>query len=421
MAGELKDIFLDSISACHPDRWMNDHLDDLSPSRTPFTHLFAVGKAGYSMAAAALRHPVARDAEGMMVIPHDMPTTPLLLDVFRSAHPLPDSSSFSAGRELHNRMAALQSSDRFLFLLSGGSSSLVEDPIPPLTLDEIVQTHQLLLRSGLPIQTVNRVRTALSSIKGGKLAASTKASGTVLVMSDVPDDQLSVVGSGPLLQGHHDGESLHALLKERNIWTSLPGRVRETLLNANPVRPETSDRTTNIRHRLVLRNRDFLEAIAQNCRQRRIHPVLMPAMLQGEAREAGRQVAFEAIHHVRDDPEHAHALIWGGETTVTVTGNGNGGRSQEACLSAILTAIDHERLTFLFAGTDGIDGPTDAAGAIATPPSRSQADRIHMMETSLKNQDSYRCFDRTDSLLKTGWTGINVMDVAIVLISSSRR
>lgn len=422
MTGELKAIFLDSISACHPDHWMEDRLAELAAqSATPFTHLFAVGKAAYAMAAAAIRHPMAQDVEGMIVVPHDMPTKPLPLDVFRSSHPLPDNSSIRAGRELYNRIASLQSSDRFLFLLSGGSSSLVEDPVPPLTLDEIVATHQLLLRSGLPIHTMNRVRTALSSIKGGKLAAATRASGTVLVMSDVPGNCLAAVGSGPLFPEYHDPESLISLLKERNIWISLLPLVRETLQKPHQLRAEVSDSLGRIRHRLVLQNRDFLEQIARGCRQRKIHPVIMPDTLQGEAREAGKQFALAAIHHEQQHPNHPQALIWGGETTVAVTGTGKGGRSQEACLSAILTAADHKQLTFLFAGTDGIDGPTDAAGAIAFPPSRSQADLIQMMETCLENQDSYRCFDRTGSLLKTGWTGINVMDVAIALVSPGPR
>ncbi len=417
MAGELKDIFLESISACHPNRWMKNHLDNLAAqSVTPFTHLFAAGKAGYTMAQAAMGHPVLQNVKGMIVIPYGLETDPIPLDIFRSSHPIPDHNSLKAGKELYRRMASLESSDHFLFLLSGGSSSLVEDPLPPLNLEDIVATYQLLLNSGLPIQQVNRVRTALSAIKGGGLAVTTSASGTVLVMSDVPDDQMEAVGSGLLIPTHRDIPSICCLLEEIDAWNSLPQRVREILQDAHPSVRCPSERGQRIQHRIVLRNGDVLNQLADGCRSRGIHPVLMEEKLAGEARQMGREVAFQALTRAARRPEVPEALIWGGETTVTVRGPGKGGRSQEACLSAILTAVDHSELTFLFAGTDGIDGPTEAAGAIATPPSPSQTDLIQMMEKCLESQDSYNFFDRTGGLLRTGWTGINVMDIAMVLI-----
>lgn len=419
MIRQLKQIYLEALSAVHPDRWMAGRLDELAAARKkPFTHVFGVGKAAFSMARPALHHPLTAGSKGMLIVPHGLPTDPVSLDVYRAAHPVPDTGSMEAAQTLKERLASLRPSDRFLFLLSGGSSSLMEDPMPPLTLPDIRATFELLLRSGLPIHDVNRIRTALSTIKGGGLADCTAASGTVLVMSDVPGNRLDIIGSGPFYPGKRNLTAICQLLKDNALWNGIPTRVRD-YLNGDVSAGQTTRRApaeSRIEQRIVLDNSRFLNELAHGCRMNGIQPVIMAEPLDGEARKAGQQIARETLERSGRKGPDREVLIWGGETTVTVTGTGKGGRSQEACLSALVNAAGHREVTFLFAGTDGIDGPTDAAGAVAVPPPLSDSRLLNTARHFLEHQDSYHYFQQNDGLIKTGWTGVNIMDVALALI-----
>ena len=384
--------------------------------------VLAAGKAAAAMARAAEEVAGDRIRAGLVVTKqgHGLPLGRLRL--LETAHPFPDARGEAAAREALALVAAAQREDCLLVLLSGGASALWSCPLPGLCREDLTGATRALLECGADIEETNAVRKHLTALSGGRLAARAACSRIeVLAISDVPGDRLDVIGSGPCAPDSSSFADALAVLARRGIRDAVPESVRMFLeRGANGPVEETLEpgdpRLAGVRHTIVARNADALAAAADAAAAEGWHPVLLGPVLRGEARDmAARLVSLASSISSR----RPACLIAGGETVVTVRGTGRGGRNQELALAAALAMADRgeRRLAILAAGSDGSDGPTDAAGAFADFGTLERAARCGLeAERALANNDAYSFFSREGGLLVTGPTRTNVMDLALVLV-----
>lgn len=383
--------------------------------------VLAVGKAACAMAAALEGVAGERIARGLAVTKEGH-ARPLARFVVReAAHPEPDTRSAAAGREALGFASSLRTDETLVVLLSGGASALLSSPPSGISPDDLARTTAALLAAGADIGALNVVRKHLSVVSGGRLAAVSAARRiTVLAISDVIGDALDVIGSGPcapdpstfadaldVLSRHGlEGNAIPAPVRAR-LEAGLRGEVDETPKPGDP-------RLARVRSAVLARNADALAAVCDAARSRGIASHAIGSALAGEARIAGRRLAALA-RALRSDPR-PQLIVAGGETTVTVRGPGRGGRCQELALAAALELEGRERITLLAAGTDGGDGPTDAAGACADGGSvaRARAAGVDAAD-ALSRNDSHRFFAAAGGLVRTGPTHTNVMDLVLVL------
>ena len=386
-----------------------------------------MGKAAMVMAGMVEQLLGARIGEGAVVVPHGYPQTPPAhcsvprrIEVLEAGHPVPDEGSVRAARHMLALAEECEEADLLLVLISGGGSALCTDFEPPVTLADAQLTFRLLLESGADIYQMNTVRKHLSRIGGGRLArAAAPADVLALVISDVVGDDLSVIASGPTVPDPTTFAEAIAVLRHYELWHRVPASVRVRLeagvTDPSLETPKPADpRFARVVTRLIGTNRRALEAAADEARQRGYSVRIVTDRLTGEAREVAPRLVT-ALQAVRED--RPVCLLWGGETTVTVRGQGRGGRNQELALAAAL-AMDgwDAQAVLLSGGTDGRDGPTDAAGAWATPETVTRARACGKdPQAYLANNDAYTFFEALDQLLFTGPTHTNVMDVQVGL------
>ncbi|KEF42281.1 MAG: hypothetical protein ER33_07095 [Cyanobium sp. CACIAM 14] len=427
-------IFAGAVAAAQPERLLREAVvvegsllrirDDRLPlPRDRKIHVFGSGKAALGMARGLLDRLGERAGGGLIVVPQGAARATLgPLTVIEGGHPLPDDRSVQAAERMLAALAALHHEDVFLYLLSGGSSALLEKPLPPLRLADLRQLTELMLRSHVPIEQINAVRKPLSLVKGGRLGQCTRASGVVLLLSDVIGDDPGVIGSGPF-QG--DGSSFagcRAILQRAGLWQAVPPAVREVVARGESgAIPELPERPRpGIRHVILGSNRMALAGARVVATQAGLPSAILTASLEGEAREVAK-VLVAIAESVRDHHEPFAppiCLLCGGETTVTVKGGGRGGRNQELALAALQRIGDREGILLLSAGTDGIDGVTTAAGAIADGGYWREGRRLGLsIDASLQGNDSHRYFRRVGGLVETGPTGTNVMDLVLLIVS----
>jgi glycerate-2-kinase len=284
------------------------------------------------------------------------------------------------------------------------------------------ELNRVLLASGADIEEVNRVRRHVSVCGGGALARATAAKRIeVLAVSDVPGDRVEVIGSGPFARDQGDFVEAGTFLRDRDLFSGLPPNLRAFLdQGPGPVAEaqERSDRHgLDIAHHIVASNGDAVAAALRSCRTRGVAPIPITGAMRGEAGRVGASVgALGRILATRETGADRCCLVLGGETTVTLRGSGQGGRNQELALAAALEIAGHHGVSVLAAGTDGSDGPTDAAGAFADAGTvqRGRARGVDAL-SALSDNDSYGFFATEGGLLRTGPTGTNVMDLALVL------
>lgn len=314
-----------------------------------------------------------------------------------------------------------EADDLILCLISGGASALTPAPVAPVTLADKQRTTALLLRSGADIHEMNTVRKHLSDFKGGQLArVAAPATVISLILSDVIGDDLDVIGSGPTVPDPSTFADAVQVLKRRGLLGKVPARVRRRLEEGAAETPKPGDPVfRKVRNTIVGSNRLAISAAAERARALGYHVSILSSVIEGETRDVGgvhAAIAKEILatgHPVR----RPACVISGGETTVTLRGNGKGGRNQEFVLAAAAAIRDLPGVVILSAGTDGTDGPTDAAGAIATGQTLERATALGMdWRSYLAANDSYRFFDALGDLIKTGPTQTNVMDVRLVLV-----
>ncbi len=422
----LKTVFQEAIDSCSPDKLLLPLIrTDKTEARiaghslgTGPVHVFGSGKAAVSMAIALRQALKERIAGGLIVSPEESPALPSPLRHITGGHPIPTSKSQRAGEEMMREMAALKPTDRFVYLLSGGSSALIEVPEPPISVRDIAHATKLLLNAGLPIKETNRIRVHLSRLKGGGLGSLVSAKGIVLAMSDVMGDALSVIGSGPLWPVERDYRMCAELLRQRGLWQEFPAAVRENLTHPANGLPREFRR---FQHEIVANNNTLLLAVQTALEKRNYPASIVTDRLEGEAAVVGRQIVdFAKLTAETMKSKEKLALLFSGETTVTVKGDGTGGRCQELALAALIELKGNPTVTLLAAGSDGRDGPTDAAGAIADQQVWKNARKLGLSpERFLAKNDSYHFFHTTGGLIQTGTTGINLLDIVIVLIHPS--
>jgi glycerate 2-kinase len=342
------------------------------------------------------------------------------------SHPIPDARGLEGARRMVEIAAQAGPRDLVLCLISGGASALAPLPAPPLTLAHLQRTTSLLLASGATIQEINTVRKHLSRWNGGQLARlASPATVISLILSDVVGDDPAIIGSGPTVADRSTFADAHAILQRRGILARCPKPVVDRIERGRqglvPETPKPGDpafaRTTNL---IIGGNRLSLTAAAAEARALGYRPLLLSSSITGETREAAAFHAALAREAAQTgNPVRPPAcLLSGGETTVTLRGSGLGGRNQEFTLAAALALNGLENCVVLSAGTDGTDGPTDAAGAIASPLTLARASALSLdPQAMLDSNDSYHFFDPLGDLLRTGPTLTNVMDIHIFLLA----
>ncbi len=405
-----------------------------------FTRIVVIGagKAGAPMARAIEDILGDRVTDGVVSVKRGHVDTLRTVRLIEAGHPVPDDQSVAAGREILELAHSGDRSTLFIILVSGGGSALLEAPLKAeiagepieLTLEDIQQTTRALLESGATIQEVNVVRKHLSGMKGGRLAeALAPAHSVSLILSDVVGDSFDSIASG--ITAPDPSTYLDALdcIDRYGIADRLPpAALRALRAGAEGAIPETpkpgAEAFRLIQNVLVGTNYQALLAAAAAAAALGYDTLLLTSRLTGEAREAaGFLASVIAEIRMHDQPVRAPAcLLCGGETTVTVRGTGGGGRNQELALAMVDEMTRRPELyrntAFISAATDGTDGPTDAAGAFASPEIAGNARRMGLdCRAYLANNDSYGFFDSIGELLRTGPTNTNVCDIQVALIS----
>lgn len=332
-------------------------------------YLFSVGKAGLGMAKAAEKI-LGSLIQGGVAISHQEGQC-RFIEYHTSTHPLVSQKSIEGADKLIKAMQSMGEDDFFIFCLSGGASAMIEKPIEGINLEDFQKISSALLGSGIDIQTLNTVRKAISQIKGGKLADRTKAKGVVLVLSDVIDDDLSTIGSAPMMNGkipHHIiGNNMIALKEAKKYIKNKVDKVK-----------------------------------------------IVTNTLNGPSKEAAKYLAKKIKTY--DKKYDSFCLLFGGETTTEVKGSGKGGRNQELALRLLDKALVSDKISILIAGSDGIDGNSPATGAFLESKLYKKMKTEGLdPKTYLKNSDSYTFFKALDADFTIGATGTNVMDFMIIL------
>jgi len=405
------------------------------------TVLVAVGKAAPRMARGAVAVLGEQLEGGVVVAPHGTPAEELpgSVEVMRAGHPLPDEGSLAAGHRIRDLLSDLGATDRVLVLLSGGGSALVALPCSGLTLEDLRQATGLLLASGLPIEEVNAVRRVLDDLKGGGMAAMAQPARILaLVLSDIPSSDpsggLSDVASGPLSSSPVSHRDVEILLRRAELFDQMPDAVQGYLIarreGARHLVPERHDPNVHdpnsgreepaeVRLHPVGGGEAALEGMRRAATQAGFQVQILHHDLRGPADRVGRGLARAGLA-VLDGAAGMRlpaCLLAAGESTVRVTGNGSGGPNQEVALSAALAIQGRERILVGSFGTDGIDGPTEAAGGWVDGRSvdRARAEG-HDLEEALRRNDSGTVLASLGDRILTGPTGTNVADVMFVLV-----
>lgn len=379
--------------------------------------ILGAGKAAGSLARAVEDALSGREYRGRIIVKHGHGVPLARVEVEEGGHPLPDEEGLRATERLLRDLEGGREEDRVFFLLTGGASSLLVAPAEGLTLDDKIRTTELLLRSGADIRELNTVRKHLSRVKGGRLAEKmAPASVLGLVISDVIGDDLSSIGSGPAVADPTTfGECLE-IVARYGLEDNLPARVRERLAAGAERRiketPKPGDPAfSRVRHVVLASNRLSLDAARLEASSLGFETEIFRKDMVGDV----HRVALEFAARLRD-ARGPRALLAGGELTLVVKGRGLGGRNQELALACARGLEGVPGVLVLAAGTDGTDGPTDAAGAFAdgTTLERARAKGLDP-DAILADNDSYRLFDALGDLLRTGPTGTNVNDLLIGL------
>ncbi len=381
------------------------------------------GKAATRMGAALENLLRNRLGLGLVVVKYGHVTETRMIEVLEAGHPLPDRSGQKAAERLLGLVRELAPNDLLFVLLSGGASSLLPMPAAGLTLADKQQTTQLLLRSGATIREINTVRKHLSAIKGGRLAAATRARVVSLILSDVLGDDLGTIGSGPTTPDQTTYEDAWKILRRYRLRAAVPARVRTHLAGgvrgAEEETPKPgSSLFRRVQNYVIGNNSAAVEAVAQAARQSGFRPLVLSTSLIGEAKEAAKvfgAIAREIVASGRPVRRPA-CVVAGGELTVTVRGSGRGGRAQEFALAASLEIAGLPKVWIAAFATDGTDGPTDAAGAVVDGQTVARAQRVGLNphELLLEN-NAYRFFKKVGGHIITGPTGTNVNDLHLLI------
>ena len=387
------------------------------------TLVVGAGKAAASMAFAVEKHwPKNRPLSGLVITRygHGLPTQHI--KVIEAGHPIPDASGEAAAKEIFEEVKKLGADDLLLALISGGGSSLLSLPVAGVNIADLKAVTKELLLCGATIQEINTVRKHLSTIQGGRMAAACESPIRALIISDVTGDDPTHIASGPCAADpttYHDALEIIA-----RYQVKAPEAVMDILNIGNEGRLEETPKPGDsifrkVENRVIATAHNSLVAAAKYFRKQGIKTVVLGDTITGEAREVAKVFSGLArqIRKYGEPWKPPVALISGGETTVTVRGNGRGGRNTEFLLSLAMDLNGIKNVYALSCGTDGSDGTGDNAGAIITPDTLQRAGKLNLpADRFLANNDSYSFFDALNDLVMTGATRTNVNDFRVILV-----
>ena len=328
-----------------------------------------------------------------------------------STHPIPTQKSLDASYEMLNSLEEMKEDDLLIYCLSGGSSALLELPLEDITLEEFAQTTKILLENGFAIDKINSVRKHLSQVKGGRLAMATKAEVIVLVISDVVGDDLESIASAPFYFDSSTFEDVENILYEKNVFMQLPHNVQSVIKDglSGKIKETAKELKEKVYHAIISNNHLALKASADYAKELGFSVRLVKKSIEGSVENAAHEFLKKAKELQEDE-----VLIQGGETTVNVIGTGVGGRNQHFALCA-LAELD-EKIIILSAGTDGIDGNSQDAGAVISLEIKEAANNLNIsINKYINDYDSNNFFKQLNTLISPGYTGTNVMDIMIAI------
>ena len=429
--GQIEEVFEGVLSDCDPGTLLRSKVEldgetlrvgDQTFTLSEFDYIDVVGagKASAPMAAALENLLSERIRRGLAVVPegHTVPTN--RIELVEASHPVPDRRSVRAAKGILDICRQASASDLVIVLISGGGSALMAMPAEELTLEELQEANDLLVKSGAPIDEINAVRKHLSAMKGGRLAqALAPTHWATLLISDVIGDDLSTIASGPTAGDTTTFEDALRVIDTYQLTDRLPHRVIAHLERGRDGQcPETPGPRDAIfergAHVMLGSAKAAAEAAREHCRALGWRTRILATELTGEAREVGRVVAAIAREESRRKQGSRSALVFTGETTVTVRGQGVGGRNQELALAAAIALDGGPDVHVASLATDGTDGPTDAAGAIVNARScgAMREAGVSPLE-SLDDNDAFHALDEIGALVRTGPTLNNLNDLLV--------
>ena len=406
MRSDAQRIIDAAIQAALPDTAVAKALEGhcFAPGRV---RLVAAGKAAWQMAACASKILGSRIEAGVVVTKYDHAKGPIAnFQIIEAGHPVPDKNSFAGTQAAIDLVSDLTEQDTVLFLLSGGGSALFEKPLIPE--EDLTDLTRQLLACGADIVQMNTLRKRMSAVKGGRFAQlCAPAHVFSIVLSDVLGDPLDMIASGPTYPDSSTCAEARAVVDKYNL--------RLTPLMEQLLGQETPKQLNNVETQITGSVRQLCQSAAQTCRSLGYEPVILTDCLDCEASQAGSFLA--AIARTAAQDNRSVAYIAGGETVVHLTGKGLGGRNQELALSAAAGIAGLEQVLVFSLGSDGTDGPTDAAGGIVDGNTCAAlaAKGISIHEV-LADNDAYHALELTNGLIMTGATGTNVNDVSVLLV-----
>jgi len=394
-----------------------------------FKRIFVVGggKASGPMAEALEEILGERIEDGLVVVPRETSSRyrTKRIKFLESSHPIPDDSSVDGARKLLNLASRGEENDLVICVISGGGSSLMALPREGISLGDKQKVTEMLLKSGATINEINTIRKHISSFKGGLLAKrSYPATLISLLLSDVVGDPLDVISSGPTVPDSTTFNDAVYILGKYDLWEKIPESIRKVLSEGVKgliqETPKSDDPSFMKAHNIVIgNNRLACLAATDELKRLGLNTLFLTSFMEGEARNVGLMLgalAREIMTSGNPLPPPVGVIV-GGETTVTVTGKGIGGRNQEIALGAALKISGLDRAVIASISTDGVDGPTDAAGALVDGNTISRSEELKLdAKQYQKNNDSYTFFSEIGDLIFTGPTGTNVNDLSILVV-----
>lgn len=392
-----------------------------------FKNIYVIGggKASGSMAETLEQILGRHITNGLVNIPRGNKHKTEIIKLHEASHPIPDKSGVEGTRRMLKIAEQAKKEDLVICLISGGGSSLMPLPHSGITIKDKRQITDALLKCGATINEINTVRKHISDFKGGWLAKKAYPATVLnLILSDVVGDPLDFIASGPTVPDSTTFSEAIKVLKKYGLWDKAPATIKKVLSDGEkgliPETPKAKDKAFKKVYSVIIGNNRFASlAVYEHLRSAGLNTLLLTSTLEGEARHAGVMlvsIAREVALSGNPVPKPA-GIIAGGETTVTVTGKGSGGRNQEIALAAALKMGSMDGVVVASLSTDGVDGPTDAAGAIVDGKTMARAAEMDLNpEEFLAENDSYNFFSKLGDLIFTGPTGTNVNDVSVIVV-----
>jgi len=406
-----------ALKAADPFEAVQNHLTKLDGR----VYGLGIGKAAIPMMdALAERVPLSG---GLAVTKFASELSRKLFAIIEGGHPVPDERSLHAGERVLDFVSSLHEDDMLVCLISGGGSALVTAPHESITLDDVQSLTRALLSCGADIDEINTIRRHLDRVKGGGVARATKARVISLILSDVIGNPLEAIASGPTAPDPTTREDALAILKKYEIEKRVSNSILQTLESGSllPGFRQQAVGLQNVQNIIIGDNRLAARAALERAKHEGFLAEILTNDLQGEARDAGVMLAGKLRAEISKRPR-SFCLIAGGETTVTLRGNGKGGRNQELALAAVNELAGLKDVMLIALATDGDDGPTDAAGAVVMGESAQRAESLGLRAADhLSRNDAYPFFDALGDLIKTGPSGTNVNDLIFLIHGSMNK